>query len=187
MAAFGDVGAHCTVSECRQRDFLPFKCELCKDVFCLQHRTPDSHVCLSRISEPEVVICQVCQHAMRVGPSSSKDATILQHEKSTCRGPQPIAACPVDGCRSKLTQSGSVICGICRVRVCLRHRYEETHTCASFRSRRPDLKQLTPGKTWLCTNCKVMNESAVRVCSSCKTERPYETDNNRAKKACALM
>ncbi|XP_059380086.1 AN1-type zinc finger protein 1 [Carassius carassius] len=49
MAAL-DIGKHCEIESCKQKDFLPFVCSSCSGVFCLEHRGRDSHSC------PEVLV-----------------------------------------------------------------------------------------------------------------------------------
>lgn len=41
----GDIGKHCNLDICKQRDYLPFQCDLCKNWYCLDHRTYKSHEC----------------------------------------------------------------------------------------------------------------------------------------------
>ena len=36
---------HCRRSDCNQVDFLPFECDCCHNVFCLEHRTYQAHSC----------------------------------------------------------------------------------------------------------------------------------------------
>lgn len=43
MTEFYNLGAHCY--KCKTKDFLPFKCDLCNHVFCLEHRTYEAHNC----------------------------------------------------------------------------------------------------------------------------------------------
>ena len=43
---FTNIGKHCKT--CNQYDFLPFKCDLCSNFFCLNHKTPESHNCIFR-------------------------------------------------------------------------------------------------------------------------------------------
>ncbi|XP_022410707.1 AN1-type zinc finger protein 1 isoform X2 [Delphinapterus leucas] len=47
-----DIGRHCRVEQCRQRDFLPFVCDGCSGIFCLEHRSRESHSC------PEVTVIE---------------------------------------------------------------------------------------------------------------------------------
>jgi hypothetical protein len=52
------IGKHCAFPECNQLDFLPFKCDCCNKVFCLEHRTYASHRCeKSGNREFQVFIC----------------------------------------------------------------------------------------------------------------------------------
>nr|XP_058899584.1 AN1-type zinc finger protein 1 isoform X3 [Kogia breviceps] len=47
-----DIGRHCRLEQCRQRDFLPFVCDGCSGIFCLEHRSRESHSC------PEVTVIE---------------------------------------------------------------------------------------------------------------------------------
>jgi len=40
---FPNLGKHCEI--CKQLDFLPFKCDLCKKYYCLDHRSYEKHKC----------------------------------------------------------------------------------------------------------------------------------------------
>lgn len=42
---FSDIGAHCELEGCNQKDFLPFECEYCHKKFCLEHRLVAKHNC----------------------------------------------------------------------------------------------------------------------------------------------
>ena len=41
---FSNLGKHCFF--CKQLDFLPFECDLCKNFFCKLHRTENKHECI---------------------------------------------------------------------------------------------------------------------------------------------
>ncbi|XP_048723200.1 AN1-type zinc finger protein 2A isoform X3 [Caretta caretta] len=47
MMEFPDLGKHCSEKTCKQLDFLPLKCDACKEVFCKDHITYDTHKCTS--------------------------------------------------------------------------------------------------------------------------------------------
>lgn len=94
---FDNIGSQCFV--CKQRDFLPFKCEHCHNLYCLDHRTPDSHKCPVNTPVPL--------------PKASNKL--------------PLYKCSVTDCRTK--QSFQNICTRCGNHHCLRHRYPEEHTC----------------------------------------------------------
>ncbi|XP_078396784.1 AN1-type zinc finger protein 1 isoform X3 [Cetorhinus maximus] len=40
-----EVGQQCEVQHCRQLDFLPFVCDGCSGIYCLEHRSKDAHHC----------------------------------------------------------------------------------------------------------------------------------------------
>ncbi|XP_041046447.1 AN1-type zinc finger protein 1 isoform X1 [Carcharodon carcharias] len=40
-----EVGQQCVVQHCRQLDFLPFVCDGCSGIYCLEHRSKDAHHC----------------------------------------------------------------------------------------------------------------------------------------------
>jgi len=42
---FEKVGKKCSLSYCKVKDFLPFKCSKCKLDFCLEHRAESKHDC----------------------------------------------------------------------------------------------------------------------------------------------
>ncbi|XP_054893618.1 AN1-type zinc finger protein 1 isoform X2 [Poeciliopsis prolifica] len=40
-----DIGKHCQVDSCNLKDFLPFVCDSCSGVYCLEHRSREAHSC----------------------------------------------------------------------------------------------------------------------------------------------
>ncbi|KAF3580071.1 hypothetical protein DY000_02035817 [Brassica cretica] len=75
---FPDLGKHCSVDICKQIDFLPFTCDRCLLVFCLDHRSYMKHTCPK--GDREDVTCRDCNvdHCLkhRFGPDH------------TCPGPR---------------------------------------------------------------------------------------------------
>ena len=49
-----DIGKQCELQSCRQLDYCPFLCNLCKKYYCINHRKPDGHEC-DKIDEVNVV------------------------------------------------------------------------------------------------------------------------------------
>ena len=166
MAHFADLGAHCSLVTCKQKDFLPFTCELCSRIFCLDHRTYESHNCPHNRAETVAIICPRCQKSLRVPPGEDSSMVFERHSRTECKPAQRIELCPVPSCNKKLTQSGSVVCSKCRCRVCLAHRYEDAHPCDDLRRGRGRLVY------WLCLSCKVNN--AGLLCAKCGRSRPAE-------------
>ncbi|NXQ54058.1 ZFAN1 protein, partial [Anthoscopus minutus] len=101
------VGQHCGVPECRQLDFLPFVCDGCSGIFCLQHRSRDAHGC------PEVNIrnSSVKPEQHRSYPCSYKD----------CNGRELLP----------------VLCPYCEKHFCLKHRHQSDHECEKLDTPKP--------------------------------------------------
>ncbi|XVE83893.1 hypothetical protein DITRI_Ditri16bG0124900 [Diplodiscus trichospermus] len=132
--AFPDLGKHCQHSDCDQLDFLPFKCEGCHKVFCLEHRSYKSHECpKSDHKSRKVIVCETCSTSIEVtGKGEEEEKMVLQrHEKSGDCDPRkkkkPI--CPVRRCKENLTFSNSSVCKVCQLKVCLKHRFPADHAC----------------------------------------------------------
>eukprot|EP01055_Gregarina_sp_Pseudo9_P000335 Gregarina_sp_Pseudo_9__334@NODE_1216_length_1770_cov_36_108030_g1142_i0_p2_GENE_NODE_1216_length_1770_cov_36_108030_g1142_i0NODE_1216_length_1770_cov_36_108030_g1142_i0_p2_ORF_typecomplete_len169_score9_44zfAN1/PF01428_16/1_4e14zfAN1/PF01428_16/9_4e02zfAN1/PF01428_16/5_5e07Transp_Tc5_C/PF04236_15/0_00055Transp_Tc5_C/PF04236_15/1_5e03Transp_Tc5_C/PF04236_15/1_9Amastin/PF07344_11/1_1e03Amastin/PF07344_11/0_53DUF2180/PF09947_9/1_2DUF2180/PF09947_9/6e03DUF2180/PF09947_9/7_1_NODE_1216_length_1770_cov len=141
MAYFSDKGAHCEVEYCRQLDFLPFHCEFCKKVFCLEHFQPESHQCASEEyarTDKRVVVCPVCDHALRLTAADDPDQIWnTHHESGDCEQYQKhkvkTPKCPVRYCKELLTFSNKYSCKHCETTVCLKHRLPQDHQCEERR------------------------------------------------------
>jgi len=106
------IGEHCSVSDCRQLDFLPFKCRGCGESFCLDHHRYESHQCphapthtLPASGAPPRGPGERANHK----PKRSKAKRCVQ-----CRKKQ---MCPI-----RCNDCGSV--------VCVSHRWGDEHDCA---------------------------------------------------------
>lgn len=40
-----DIGKHCDLKDCKRLDFLPFECDGCSGIFCLDHKGRTAHAC----------------------------------------------------------------------------------------------------------------------------------------------
>merc|ERR1719399_1605001 len=87
-----------------------------------------------------VEICPVCETGVKInsldGPDALQRAMEEHMATQTCAdaaaarfAAKKRSKCPVPGCKEKLTQSGSIECGTCKQRVCLKHRFEDAHQC----------------------------------------------------------
>ena len=129
------LGSHCSVPACQQIDFLPFKCDCCSKVFCLQHRTYASHSCLQAGSrETHTIVCPICAKAVKLNADEDPYAVFERHTQTEC-DPTNYAKvhqrprCPVKGCREKLGAINTYTCKECSTQVCLKHRFPEDHQC----------------------------------------------------------
>lgn len=198
MAVLSDTGAHCSIPECRQRDFLPFTCDQCSQVFCLDHFRYASHGCPSAGGrDNRVLVCPLCEKGVRLVPEEDPNLTWDRHVREGCvptaraQGAAKKAKCPVPGCKELLTSSGSVCCGRCGLRTCLRHRFEEDHSCAALAAtasleqaaprpagRRPPSTRPSapsssaPGPSWPCPRCTLANDGRAAECVACGAARP---------------
>ncbi|KAL2523380.1 Zinc finger AN1 domain-containing stress-associated protein 12 [Forsythia ovata] len=132
--AFPDLGRHCQNPDCHQLDFLPFTCNACSKVFCLEHRSYKSHDCpKSDVNSRKVVVCEICSASIETtGHDGEDEKKILErHEKSRDCDPKKKKkpACPVRRCKEVLTFSNTATCKICQIKVCLKHRFPADHGC----------------------------------------------------------
>lgn len=127
------VGKPCFV--CGLNDFLPFTCDACSEVFCLDHRSYQSHNCKLGLSpsnpknnQVQVITCPKCKRGIRVDVGESFFEIVQRHlnDKAACK---PIEKCPAPGCKEKLTLTNRLKCDKCGIETCLKHRFVEDHAC----------------------------------------------------------
>ncbi|XP_030515202.2 zinc finger AN1 and C2H2 domain-containing stress-associated protein 16 [Rhodamnia argentea] len=133
---FPDLGKHCTVDDCKQIDFLPFTCDRCNQVFCLEHRSYVKHRCpKADRKDVTVVICPLCAKGVRLNPDVDPNITWESHVNIECDPSNydkvtKKRKCPVPGCREILTFSNTIKCKDCTWDHCLKHRFGPDHNCA---------------------------------------------------------
>jgi len=101
---FPGIGAHCSVTDCFQLDFLPIKCDACKSKFCNDHFLHDAHSC-------------PIKHTKDGGTISGREKALGTTKNR----------CSVNKC--KLTEFIEVVCGRCHQNYCLKHRHPSDHQC----------------------------------------------------------
>lgn len=137
--AFPDLGKHCQLSECKQLDFLPFKCDGCQKVFCVEHRSYKSHECSnSDYNSRKVLVCETCSMSMEIprnsnGRQHEMDLILAKHQKSGDCDPKKKKkpTCGVRRCKEILTFSNTSTCKSCQSKFCLKHRFQSDHECKS--------------------------------------------------------
>lgn len=143
------VGDCCNYDLCGERDFLPFKCTHCERKFCLAHIPPQTHECAAYDPAAEaekahgvrVLVCPVCQKGVRYESGPGMVEIAYHAHEAVCSGKPPeVQRCPAPGCKHALTTSGSVICPLCRQKVCLTHRYQDAHPCRASQLGRLDAR-----------------------------------------------
>ncbi|CAM8968456.1 unnamed protein product [Rhodiola kirilowii] len=166
--AFPELGRHCQRSDCRQLDFLPFKCDGCHKVFCLEHRVQESHSCpKAGQNSRKVVVCEVCSTSIEITGQVGHDEKeiLMQHTKSGKCDPKlkKKATCGVKRCKEFLTYSNSSTCKICEMKVCLKHRFPGDHVCAVAKAK----SVATVGINSVRTNDKFLMALAQRNAKDC--------------------
>ena len=131
-----EPGSNCEVSGCFQRDFLPFKCDLCHKIVCLAHKTYAAHSCEAALSKDMTSLdCPVCRMAIKFSKAEDPDAVWHRHYAVSggCKPPKSIVApkkCPC--CITTLGPSNTWKCPKCALEVCLTHRLPEDHQCKAI-------------------------------------------------------
>ncbi|XP_011078901.1 zinc finger AN1 and C2H2 domain-containing stress-associated protein 16 [Sesamum indicum] len=134
--AIPNLGKHCSVDDCRQIDFLPFTCDCCRQIYCLEHRSYSRHQCIkAKECNVTVVICPLCAKGVRLIPEEDPNITWESHVDVECDPSNydkvtKKRTCPVPGCRGILTFSNTIKCRDCSVDHCLKHRFGPDHNCA---------------------------------------------------------
>lgn len=137
---FDHVGVHCQFEACNQKDFLPFRCDLCNKMLCLQHRSVLAHSCDAQGSRDMISNdCPLCGKSFKFLRSEDPNAAWQTHFTSECSqsggGSSEVRLkCCSATCRNILGPSNTYQCKICHQKVCLTHRNPEDHQCKDGRS-----------------------------------------------------
>ncbi|CAM9380624.1 unnamed protein product [Sphacelaria rigidula] len=130
---FHDLGKHCSAEGCNQQDFLPFTCNGCGNVHCLQHRTHAAHDCANaNFDDKRVLECSLCGKILKSQSGMPRDVTVKLHVASGCvaevrKARSNKQKCSVPGCRG--SEFVKVSCKSCSKNFCFRHRHEDDHKC----------------------------------------------------------
>ena len=77
------IGIRCHDPECNQLDFLPIKCDACKNTFCADHYKYALHGCKDAEKKNKVVpTCDRCQSLVPAGKLSEDEAMKLHLSKN---------------------------------------------------------------------------------------------------------
>ena len=137
-----DIGAHCSLEGCHQKDFLPFTCDCCTNVFCLDHRSYPTHQCpASGVRDHRIIHCPLCKSAVQLQDHEDPNETWERHARSACnpslyasRKKKKKTRCCVTGCKEVLGTSNKVQCTMCGKETCIRHRFKTDHECIRVES-----------------------------------------------------
>ena len=135
---FVNSGAHCSVSECKQQDFLPFTCDHCDRKFCLAHRTYEAHDCEGRAAKDiHSIACPICNKSVVFNKLENVDEVWERHYLNNCTkeaAPKNKKKIVCSHCKiTKLGPSNKFTCSKCNKLLCLKCRIPENHNCSAAR------------------------------------------------------
>uniref|UniRef100_A0A2K5CXX2 Zinc finger AN1-type containing 2A n=1 Tax=Aotus nancymaae TaxID=37293 RepID=A0A2K5CXX2_AOTNA len=82
---FPDLGKHCSEKTCKQLDFLPVKCDMCKQDFCKDHFTYAAHKCPCAFQKDvQVPVCPLCNIPIPVKKGQVPDVVVGDHMDRDC-------------------------------------------------------------------------------------------------------
>ncbi|KAG1682254.1 AN1-type zinc finger protein 2B [Nymphon striatum] len=133
---FPDLGKHCSVTLCKQLDFLPVQCDCCNEIFCLEHFSYSKHNCSKAYTKDvQVPICPLCSKPIPVKKGETPDIPMNNHIETQCQSDPAKAnrkkiytnSCSVKRCKQR--ELIKVSCTTCHQNFCLKHRLPEDHQC----------------------------------------------------------
>ncbi|KAF2356800.1 Zinc finger AN1-type [Trinorchestia longiramus] len=131
------IGEHCSEVACRQLDFLPFTCSLCKKIYCLQHHKVSAHDCTeARTVDVQVPVCPLCDQAVPAPRGQPPDIAISRHLDDNCKVKKKkifTNKCCYTNCKKK--EMMPIECRDCGLNFCLSHRHPNDHQCSKVRSK----------------------------------------------------
>lgn len=137
------------MDECKQFDFLPFKCDGCKKTFCLEHRVQSKHKCIALSEEKNNTLpkCPICNQYILIRSGESKDLKVSQHIDSGCTQyminpkQEKKAACSYSKCKAVRAPCE---CKHCKKWFCPTHRLPDDHLCQMVNKNNNKNKRFNP-------------------------------------------
>jgi predicted nucleic acid binding AN1-type Zn finger protein len=132
MVEFPNLGKYCSFKDCQQLDFLPFVCDRCKRVYCLEHRDYQAHKC-DNVFKNEAPACPLCHQVLTVPKDEDINVVMNRHIEEGCpevKREKTMHPCSVSHCKN--TEIVPIYCDNCRRKFCFMHRFPEQHHCPSL-------------------------------------------------------
>lgn len=123
------IGARCTLTYCNQKDYLPFACKLCGELFCHDHM--GDHECKRKDADNNFGIkCPDCLQTIKYTGADNASAVLEAHRSQpTCTKKAPVKSKKCISCYTKLTPINEHTCVSCGAHTCLKHRVSDLHAC----------------------------------------------------------
>ncbi|XP_023944877.1 AN1-type zinc finger protein 2A [Bicyclus anynana] len=133
---FPHVGRNCSYKTCNKLDFLPMKCDACREVYCSDHFAYVKHECPAPNSrDVQVPECPLCGSPVPGKRGEPPDVAVGAHIDNQCTSDPArerrkkvfTNRCSLKGCKTK--EMVPLVCGECALNYCLRHRHTADHHC----------------------------------------------------------
>ncbi|XP_046524056.1 AN1-type zinc finger protein 2A isoform X3 [Equus quagga] len=118
----------------REPDFLPLKCDACKQDFCKDHFTYTAHKCPYAFKKDvQVPVCPLCNNPIPIKKGQIPDVVVGEHIDRDCKSHPGrrekifTYRCSKEGCRRK--EMLRVACDQCHGNFCIQHRHPLDHSC----------------------------------------------------------
>ncbi|KAH8114736.1 hypothetical protein DFH11DRAFT_1688819 [Phellopilus nigrolimitatus] len=134
-----DIGEQCSARTCGLVDFLPFKCDHCKERFCQEHYRPEYHECAKwdkNAEDRRAIECPFCSTLIAIPPGEDPNIRVGRHIDEECvvmtgkavkKSSTPV--CSRIRCEKRLWQP--IECEKCHQQFCATHRHPTSHSCSS--------------------------------------------------------
>ncbi|XP_049878533.1 AN1-type zinc finger protein 2A-like [Pectinophora gossypiella] len=133
---FPHIGKNCSYKSCNKLDFLPMKCDACREVFCSDHFAYLKHECPAPNGrDVQVPECPLCGAPVPGRRGEPPDVAVGTHIDNQCTSDPArerrkkvfTNRCSFKGCKTK--EMVPLVCGECSLNFCLRHRHAVDHAC----------------------------------------------------------
>ncbi|XP_075153993.1 AN1-type zinc finger protein 2A [Haematobia irritans] len=161
---FPHLGQNCHEKSCNRLDFLPMKCDACKNVFCSGHFNYEHHNCPNGRKDHQVPLCPLCGEPVPTPPGVEPDLTVGQHIDKQCKSDSRkifTNRCSYKSCKRK--ELIPVNCSQCKRNFCLRHRHTTDHECQEAKTGSGN------------TNVEDTRSMAARAAEMRRTQKPPNT------------
>lgn len=161
------------MEKCNLQDFLPFKCEGCKQVFCLNHRATNKHDCpRADFGDNKVFKCPICLKMIRIVPDEDINITWASHSSKDCdpsrrdrerkkRLVKRKDRCKLIGCKAKLNAVTRMHCQVCNLDFCVKHRLPSNHECGTRKMKKKN------GVTKVSSSRTIATTTTTRISETC--------------------
>lgn len=137
---FENLKDRCNYQYCNQVCYLPLSCQSCSKKYCEKHKHEKAHDCSGEsVGSKMVVKCPICLELLKYTNEQIVDDVVSEHilaKGCVALGPKAhqdakdsVQRCHANKCLAKLTSLNKIQCKRCRQWHCLKHRFEDDHSC----------------------------------------------------------